>query len=113
MPSLEKISAAVYRTLVCQLSSCRPAIGSSDFLNETHRKHGSPIPVPETPSAFHPRAQRGRVKESGRGCGVGRGLGVGVDLGAAVGVDVAVAVGLGLGVIVAVAVGVGVGVTWE
>jgi hypothetical protein len=41
------------------VSSYRPAIGSSDFLNETHRKHGSPpLRVLETQSTFHPHAQR-------------------------------------------------------
>ena len=57
-PSLEKSRLMVYGTLVCQVSSYRPAIGSSDFLNETHRKHGSPIEVPRTRLAFHPLAQR-------------------------------------------------------
>jgi len=45
-PSLEKSRLLVYRALVCQVSSYGPAIGSSDFLNETHRKPGSPIRVP-------------------------------------------------------------------
>jgi hypothetical protein len=52
--SLEKSRLLVYRTLVYQVSSYRAAIGFSDFLNETDRKHESPIRVPETPSAFHP-----------------------------------------------------------
>ena len=35
---MEKSRLLVYRTLVCQASSYRPAIASSDFLNETRRR---------------------------------------------------------------------------
>jgi hypothetical protein len=61
-PSLERSRLLVYGTLVCQVSSYRPAIGSSDFLNETNCRHGSPSQVPKTQSAFHPLAQRNAVR---------------------------------------------------
>ena len=64
-PSLEKSRLMVYGTLVCQVSSYRPAIGSSDFLNETHRKHGSPIQVPRTQSPFQPLPQRNAFRRRG------------------------------------------------
>jgi hypothetical protein len=35
VPSLEKSRLLVYETLVCQVSSYRPATGSGDYLNET------------------------------------------------------------------------------